>query len=105
MGIGSGLVFAPFFGIVLSGVDEFETGSASGAPTSAQQVGNSLGVAVLGSAFFAVAGSPVTAHSAAHAAQVALFGAAGFVVVAAFLTSMLPAEDVGADEGTTADQA
>ncbi|WP_424184802.1 MFS transporter [Actinokineospora sp. G85] len=54
VGIGSGLAIAPYFDIVLAGVDDAEIGSASGTLTAAQQTGNALGVSVLGTVFFAV---------------------------------------------------
>ncbi|MFD0788154.1 MFS transporter, partial [Micromonospora azadirachtae] len=53
VGFGMGLVMSPFFDIVLSGVEPAETGSASGTLTAVQQLGGALGVAVLGTVFFA----------------------------------------------------
>ncbi|MGK5680461.1 MFS transporter [Actinoplanes sp. URMC 104] len=55
IGAGMGLAMAPFFNIVLAGVDDEETGSASGALTSVQQLGGAFGLAVLGTIFFALA--------------------------------------------------
>jgi hypothetical protein len=52
MGLGLGLTLAPFFNIVLAGVEMAETGSASGALTALQQFGGAIGVAVLGTVFF-----------------------------------------------------
>ncbi|NUR92159.1 MAG: MFS transporter, partial [Nonomuraea sp.] len=52
VGIGMGLVMAPFFDIVLAGVEPHESGSASGALTAVQQLGGALGTAVLGTLFF-----------------------------------------------------
>lgn len=51
-GIGMGLVLAPFFDIILAGVEPAETGSASGTLTAIQQFGSALGAAVLGTVFF-----------------------------------------------------
>jgi MFS family permease len=51
LGAGMGLAMAPFFDIVLAGVDDEETGSASGALTSVQQLGGAFGIAVLGTIF------------------------------------------------------
>jgi EmrB/QacA subfamily drug resistance transporter len=53
-GIGLGWVFGPMFNIILAGVQEHEVGSASGTLTAVQQLGNSLGVAVLATLFFSV---------------------------------------------------
>jgi EmrB/QacA subfamily drug resistance transporter len=54
LGVGMGLAMAPFFSIVLAGVDDEETGSAAGALTSVQQLGGAFGLAVLGTVFFAM---------------------------------------------------
>ncbi|GIH78666.1 MFS transporter [Planobispora longispora] len=51
-GVGMGLLMAPFFDIVLAGVDQQETGSASGTLTAVQQLGGAFGVALLGTVFF-----------------------------------------------------
>jgi MFS family permease len=53
-GIGLGWVFGPMFNIILAGVREHEVGSASGTLTAIQQLGSSLGVAVLATLFFSV---------------------------------------------------
>jgi EmrB/QacA subfamily drug resistance transporter len=58
-GLGMGLLMAPFFDIVLAGVETHETGSASGTLTAIQQLGSTLGVAVLGTLFFGILGSHV----------------------------------------------
>jgi len=54
IGIGTGLMMAPFFDIVLAGVDQREVGSASGTLQATQQLGMALGIAVLGTVFFHV---------------------------------------------------
>jgi Sugar phosphate permease len=53
-GVGMGLIMSPFFDIVLAGVEEEETGSASGALTAVQQLGGAFGVALLGTVFLNV---------------------------------------------------
>jgi EmrB/QacA subfamily drug resistance transporter len=58
-GLGMGMLMAPFFDIVLAGVEHHETGSASGTLTAVQQLGSALGVAVLGTLFFGVLGGHV----------------------------------------------
>jgi EmrB/QacA subfamily drug resistance transporter len=52
VGIGMGLTMAPFFDIVLAGVEPHESGSAAGTLTAIQQLGSALGAAVLGTLFF-----------------------------------------------------
>ncbi|GGR83166.1 putative actinorhodin transporter [Streptomyces aureoverticillatus] len=54
-GVGMGLVLSPFFDFALASVDEHETGSASGVLNANQQLGATIGVAVLGTLFFALA--------------------------------------------------
>ncbi|MDH2427608.1 MFS transporter [Sphaerisporangium sp. TRM90804] len=56
VGTGMGMLMAPFFDIVLAGVDDEESGSASGSLTAVQQLGSALGVALLGTVFFGVLG-------------------------------------------------
>ncbi|MCU7729715.1 MFS transporter [Actinoplanes sp. KI2] len=62
LGCGMGLAMAPFFNIVLAGVDHEETGSAAGALTSVQQLGGAFGIAVLGTIFFAILPGQVVSH-------------------------------------------
>ena len=47
-----GLVMAPFFDIILAGVEPHETGSAAGTLNAVQQLGGALGIAILGTVFF-----------------------------------------------------
>ncbi|HEX6472739.1 MAG TPA: MFS transporter [Streptosporangiaceae bacterium] len=61
-GFGMGLLMAPFFDIVLAGVEPHETGSAGGTLTAVQQLGSALGAAVLGTIFFGMLGAPTPAH-------------------------------------------
>jgi EmrB/QacA subfamily drug resistance transporter len=56
-GIGLGWVFGPMFNIILAGVREHEVGSASGTLTAIQQLGSSLGVALLATLYFSVTGN------------------------------------------------
>ena len=70
LGCGMGLAMAPFFNIVLAGVDNEETGSAAGALTSVQQLGGAFGIAVLGTIFFAILPGQVVSHVDSSAAEV-----------------------------------
>jgi EmrB/QacA subfamily drug resistance transporter len=69
IGAGMGLIMAPFFNIVLAGVAPEETGSASGALTSIQQLGGALGIAVLGTVFFGLLPAAAAQHADASAGQ------------------------------------
>ncbi|WP_055590580.1 MFS transporter [Peterkaempfera griseoplana] len=69
-GLGMGLLMAPFFDIVLAGVEAHETGSAAGTMTAMQQLGGAFGVALLGTVFLGLLGGGVA--SAADGAAPAL---------------------------------
>jgi len=51
-GLGSGLIFAPLFDIILASLDDNEVGTGSGLLNAMQQFSGSLGVAVIGTLFF-----------------------------------------------------
>jgi len=51
-GIGTGLIAAPIFDIVLSSVSGKQTGSGSGVMSAVQSVSSSVGVAIFGTVFF-----------------------------------------------------
>ncbi|MEV0429895.1 DHA2 family efflux MFS transporter permease subunit [Micromonospora sp. NPDC050495] len=85
VGFGMGLVMAPFFDIVLSGVAEEETGSASGTLTAVQQLGGALGVALLGTVFFDATGQGV-----GHAVRVTLIAELGLLAVTVLGAFLLP---------------
>lgn len=59
-GVGMGGVIAPFFDIALGDVDDAEVGSASGLLNAIQQLGGSIGVAVLTTVFVGLLGGAVT---------------------------------------------
>ncbi|SFI74181.1 drug resistance transporter, EmrB/QacA subfamily [Amycolatopsis sacchari] len=78
-GTGLGVFTVPFFGNALSRVEPHETGSASGLLNAVQQLGATVGVAMLGAAFFH-AGTP------AGGTRLALGVAAGLLVAVFALT-------------------
>lgn len=86
-GLGMGLVFAPFFGLVLSAVDDHELGSANGLITSVDQLGGAVATAVFSTIFF----DRFDAHSSpfASARLIYLLGA-GVLVVTWALAFMVP---------------
>jgi EmrB/QacA subfamily drug resistance transporter len=51
-GFGMGMIFVPLFSIIIGEIEDHEVGSASGLLESLQQLGASLGVAVLATLFF-----------------------------------------------------
>lgn len=90
-GVGMGMIFVPLFDIILGEVADHEVGSATGALGSFEQLGISLGVAVIGTVFFSLlgghgAGAHLTqALAGAEWASVVTFG----LIVAAFLVGFL----------------
>ncbi len=71
-GFGMGLLMAPFFDIILAGVEPHETGSASGTLSAVQQLGGALGIAILGTVFFHILKIGPTGpdrHSVEHGMQ------------------------------------
>lgn len=101
VGLGFGLTMAPYFDIALAGVEERESGSASGALSSVQQLGGAIGVGALGTLFWHTlaadaAQGHVTAFRAAAASAILL--AAALMTLAFALTFVLPrrARETGA---------
>ena len=93
-GVGLGLTMAPFFDLVLAGVDERESGSASGVLSSVQQLGGAVGIAALGTTFFHVVATSTSASSVEafrNGAAAASWLAVGLMAVAFVLTFRLPA--------------
>jgi EmrB/QacA subfamily drug resistance transporter len=68
-GLGLGAVIAPLADIVLAGVPYRDAGSASGVFNTGLQVGNSIGIAVIGVIFFGLLGSQSGPAAAAVAPQ------------------------------------
>ena len=97
-GIGSGIVVAALFTIILGAVDDHEVGTASGVLTAAQSIGASVGVAVFGSVFF----QTVTNDSPSNAYRVALLVQAGLLIAFIALSFLFPKK--GKPEGGVADE-
>ncbi|MBW8804531.1 MAG: MFS transporter [Catenulisporales bacterium] len=94
-GIGMGLVFAPFFGLVLSAVDDHELGSANGVISSFNQLGNAVAGAVLSTLFF----NRVENHGSPFAsAQLVYWLCAALLVATWALAFMVPKTARSEDE-------
>jgi EmrB/QacA subfamily drug resistance transporter len=89
-GAGMGMIFVPMFDIILSGVAEHESGSASGALGALEQFGMTLGVAVLGTVFFTVVGPVPTPQTALQAGTITALVTLGLIVVAFAIGFALP---------------
>jgi len=71
-------------------IADHEIGSASSSLEALQQMGASLGVAVLGTIFFGLAGLTITASTAVHAASVVALLTLLLIGVAFALAFLLP---------------
>lgn len=85
-GLGMGLAVAPLFDTILAAVTDREMGSASGVLNAVQQLGGSIGVAVLGTVFFEAAGR----DDLAHALHSALWVTVGLLAAQLAVSPLLP---------------
>jgi hypothetical protein len=69
------MIFVPLFSIIIGEIGDHEVGSASGLLESSQQLGASLGVAVLATLFFSTISLPKAGPQAATAAGPGLLAA------------------------------
>ncbi|MCA0291590.1 MAG: hypothetical protein LCH82_08105 [Actinobacteria bacterium] len=93
LGLGFGMTMAPYFDIALAGVDERDSGSASGVLSSVQQLGGAIGVGALGTLFWhtlASTGATTPVAGFRDAASSALFLAAALLAAAFVRTFLLP---------------
>ena len=89
-GFGMGMIFVPLFDIIMGEVEDHEVGSAAGALESIQQLGASLGVAVLGTVFFGVVGQQMALSVWVDAAKWTALLTLGLVGLAFALGFLLP---------------
>ncbi|MFC9284361.1 MFS transporter [Streptomyces collinus] len=93
VGTAQGLTMSPLIGVVLTGIRPTDKGSASGALTTAFQIGQALGVAGIGTVFSVLGAHPgSTAASSRYqvAYQYALFVMAALTLVSFLLVFLLP---------------
>jgi len=88
-GAGMGMIFVPLFDIIVGDLSDDEVGSASGILTSVQQLGASLGIAVLGTVFFSNVDAPA-APAFVDAAKIVTLVAIGLTAVTFALGFLLP---------------
>jgi MFS family permease len=87
VGLGMGLFLVPAFDTIIAAVTPAELGSASGTLNAIQQLGGALGIAVLGSVFFAA----LPHLGFAGSLHRTLWWTAGSVLLVLILSSLLPA--------------
>jgi MFS family permease len=98
-GAGMGTAIPPLINLVLRAVPPADAGAASGTLVTAQQIGNAMGVAIVGTVFFSQLGSATSASAFGDAFTVALAVQAAFALTASVLvvrarqTSREPAPD------------
>lgn len=85
-GFGLGLFMAPFFDIVLAGVELPMVGSASGVLNANQQLGGAAGVAALGTVYFTLS----DAGDALGAIEATLLATGGLILLSGALAFLLP---------------
>jgi len=88
LGAGQGLCITPLTTTVLSHADPATAGSVSGALSTAQQVGNSIGVAVTGVLFFGALG-----HGYGLAFERSVLQMGALLLVVAALTRLMPGRE------------
>ncbi|WP_406119837.1 MFS transporter [Streptomyces sp. NBC_00989] len=99
VGLGVGLFSPAFFTIALKPLQPQEIGSAAGLLNAVQQLGATLGVAVLGSVYLGSAGDG-GARAALHAVQLAFWVAVALVVVSFAASRMMVDKNAPADAGS-----
>jgi MFS family permease len=87
VGAGMGLAIPPLIHLVLRAVPATDAGAASGTMVTAQQIGNALGVAIVGTVFFSELGSSVSTAAYGDAFSAALAVQAAFALTASVLVS------------------
>ncbi|MGP0092787.1 MAG: MFS transporter [Xanthobacteraceae bacterium] len=89
-GLGNGLGLSPLVGTVISGLAPQEAGAGAGVVTTTLQIGNALGVAIIGLIFFLLVGTAAPGAAYARAFAATLPVSAVLLLVAAFLVRRLP---------------
>jgi EmrB/QacA subfamily drug resistance transporter len=90
-GFGMGQIFVPLFDIIMGDVSDSEVGSASSSLEALQQLGASLGVAILGTVFFGASGlEGVSTGNPMDAVALVTAIALGLTVVTFALGFLLP---------------
>ncbi|WP_406093017.1 hypothetical protein [Kitasatospora purpeofusca] len=93
LGLLAGCAYAPLFGRALARVAPADAADASGLVVTAVQLGQVLGIALLGSVFLGAVDVPTSARGAGHALLVTAVAIGGVVALAAGLAVRAGRED------------
>lgn len=96
-GVGMGLLTAPLVATVVGAMEERHAGAASGVLSTAQQVGNTIGVAAIGAVFYGAIGPEA---DFAGAFEQALLAVAAVSLAVAALVQLLPGRPAAARDET-----
>jgi EmrB/QacA subfamily drug resistance transporter len=96
-GLGMGLLTAPLVATVVGGMDPRHAGAASGVLSTAQQVGNTVGVAAVGALFYGAIGRD---GDYAGAFELALVAVAAICLAVAALVQLLPGRPAPSPAGS-----
>ena len=89
-GAGMGIVMAPLTATVLADLSPRHAGTAAGVLSSVQQVGNAIGVALIGIVFYGAAGHAAAGAGIVHAFEASIPYLAGLAIAVAGLVQLLP---------------
>lgn len=89
-GLGNGLGLSPLVGTVITGLAPQEAGAGAGVVTTTLQVGNALGVALIGLLFFTILGNAEPGGAYADTFAMTLPVCAALLLAAAVLVRRLP---------------
>jgi MFS family permease len=89
-GAGMGMVVAPLTDFSISQVSQQDAGSASGILNMMQQVGSSIGIAILGTIFFNSIGSSFEISGFAMGVRYAIWSAVGILILTIPFVFLLP---------------
>ena len=89
-GAGMGMVMAPLISTVLAGIASRHAGAAAGVLTTAVQVGNALGVAIIGIIFYGALGHTGRREAYTHAFSASVLYLIASALAVAVLIQLLP---------------
>jgi EmrB/QacA subfamily drug resistance transporter len=105
LGVGIGMLISPLFGFILASVTDDEVGSASGVLNACQQLAGAVGVAVLGTVFFATLGHAGFVAAVNRCLLVELCTMPVLVALLSLLPRRARLDELGPEEGQAGPEA